>query len=285
MAVMALPYAEAMAEVKARVNASHTSFQTGMAMLPKVRRDGMYALYAFCRAVDDIADDGATPEERQKGLQEWREHIARLFRGEPSDNITAALAPAIRDFGLLETDFQSIIDGMAMDAGEPLCAPDMETLDLYCDRVASAVGRVSVRIFGDSSASAMKVSHHLGRAFQLTNILRDIGEDAVRGRLYLPVELLIKNGIAARTPAEVLRDPKLPAVCRDLAQYAREHFAAADAAMDDCRPSAMRPARAMRAYYGAIFERLVALDWQDPAARVSLPAWQKLWLAVKSLLN
>lgn len=280
---MNVSYAEAMVEVKARVKHSRTSFHAGMNLLPKARREAMYALYAFCREVDDIADDGATVAARQQGLQQWRERIARLFRGEASEPITAALAPAVKRFALVEKDFQDIIDGMAMDAGAPLQAPDAATLDLYCDRVASAVGRVSVRIFGDDSANAMKVSHHLGRAFQLTNILRDLAEDAARGRLYLPEELLAQNGIAARTPELVLRDPQLPNVCRDLAEEALMQFEAASAAMQKCKQATMRPARMMKAYYYAIFERLVAADWQDPSQRICLSSWDKMWLALKVL--
>lgn len=282
---MATTYQQAIDDVKARVAASRTSFHAGMAILPKARREAMYALYAFCREVDDIADDGATFEERERGLQQWRERIANLFRGNPSDNITTALAPAIQRFDLVEKDFQDIIDGMAMDAGMPICAPDVETLDLYCDRVASAVGRVSVRIFGDASLKAMKVSHHLGHAFQLTNILRDLAEDTTRGRLYLPEDLLAKHGVLSRVPSEVLRDPYLPAVCRDLAVQAHSHFTAADKAMQGCNPSAMRPAKIMRAYYGAIFDRLVADDWRNVSTRVNLPKWQKIWLVLRHLAD
>ncbi|MDX2028132.1 MAG: presqualene diphosphate synthase HpnD [Alphaproteobacteria bacterium] len=279
----AVPYSRALADVKARVAAARTSFHAGMLILPRPRREAMYALYAFCREVDDIADDSPTREESARGLQQWRERISSLFRGTAEDNITAALSPAVNRFGLVESDFQSIIDGMAMDAGEAICAPDMLTLDLYCDRVASAVGRVSVRIFGDASASAMKVAHHLGRAFQFTNILRDLAEDAARGRLYLPEELLTKHKIASRVPAEVLKNAGLPAVCRDLALQAQGHFASADQAMQVCKPSAMRPARIMRAYYGAIFDRLVAEDWRDPAARICLPKWKKFWLVLRHM--
>ncbi len=282
---MTVSYDEALSDVKARVNASRTSFHAGMAMLPKQKREAMYALYAFCRAVDDIADDGATLDIRSKGLEAWRKRIADLFRGKPSDPITAALAPAVTRFGLVEQDFQSIIDGMEMDAGDPIKAPDMKTLDLYCDRVASAVGRVSVRIFGDSSDMAMTLAHHLGRAFQMTNILRDLAEDAERGRLYLPEELLSKYDIKSRTPSEVVRDPGLPAVCRNFAQLTGAFFKAADLAMRQCDPAAMRPAKIMRAYYYAIFERLQAADWRDVRTRIALPDWQKLWLAVKSLVN
>ncbi|MGE3624135.1 MAG: presqualene diphosphate synthase HpnD [Bdellovibrionales bacterium] len=284
---MTLTYSTALEEVKSRVNASRSSFFAGMAILPKQRREAMYALYAFCREVDDIADDGATLEARIDGLQQWRRRIASLFHGQPpEESITAALAPAIDCFGLVEKDFQDIIAGMEMDAAEPpICAPNMQTLDLYCDRVASAVGRASVRIFGDPGDTAMKVSHHLGRAFQLTNILRDLAEDAARGRLYLPEELLSRHGITSRNPAEVLNDPRLHLACRELADRTRNHFYEAGEAMDDCIPSAMRPARMMRAYYGAIFERLVTLDWKNPRQRVTLSPWQKLWLAGKNLIQ
>jgi presqualene diphosphate synthase len=281
---MTATYAEALEDCKTRVTASRTSFHAGMAMLPRTRREGMYAFYAFCREVDDIADDGETLEKRKAGLQQWRGYITDLFRGQSDNTITAALSPAVKRFNLIEKDFQDIIDGMEMDAGSPICAPDFKTLDLYCDRVASAVGRVSVRIFGDDREQAMAVSYHLGRAFQLTNILRDIAEDAARGRLYLPEELLAKHNVKSHIPAEVLRDPNLQAVCRELSTTAGDYFAAADAAMKLCKPSAMRPALIMRSYYGAIYKRLVALDWRDPTQRVCLPKWQKLLLMVRAFV-
>ncbi len=285
MAVTALSYQQALADVKGRVAASRTSFHAGMAVLPKARREAMYALYAFCREVDDIADGDAGVADRGQSLQEWRERISSLFRGQVSDTITAALAPAVPRFSLIESDFQAIIDGMSMDAGTPICAPDEHTLDHYCDCVASAVGRVSVRIFGDASPKAMEVSHHLGRALQLTNILRDLGEDAARGRLYLPEELLARHGVASRVPNDVLRDPRLVSVCRDVALRVRGHFTAADAAMRLCSPAAMRPARIMRAYYGAVFDRIVADDWRHPEQRICLPKWQKAWLVLCSLVG
>jgi squalene synthase HpnD len=284
MAMTDISYRQAIASVKARVMASRTSFHAGMAMLPRARREAMYALYAFCREVDDIADEDGTAARRAADLQKWRQNIARLFQGTPSDAITATLLPAIRDYSLIEADFQSIIDGMAMDAGAPICAPDEQALDRYCDCVASAVGRVSVRIFGDGSPQAMEVAHHLGRAFQLTNILRDLAEDAARGRLYLPKELLAQYGMASPKPDEVLRDPALREVCRQMAGRARNHFQAADRAMQTCKPAAMKPARIMRAYYGAILDRLVASDWRDPSLRISLPKWQKFWLVLRHLI-
>lgn len=284
---MSLPisYAHALADVKTRVTASRSSFHAGMMILPRARREAMYAVYAFCREVDDIADDSPTPEISARGLQEWRERISALFQQKtPSDSITAALLPAIQYFGFIEKDFQDVIDGMAMDSTTIICAPNAKTLDLYCDHVASAVGRISVRAFGDSSAKAMEVAYHLGRALQLTNILRDLGEDATRGRLYLPEELLVQNGILSRIPKEVLRDRRLPAVCHDLARKAHAHFVAADKAMQECIPSAMRPARIMRAYYSSILDRLEKLNWRDPSKRVGLPKWQKFWLVLRHMV-
>ncbi len=279
---MTVSYTQAIADVKTRVTKSRTSFHSGMMVLPRERREAMYALYAFCREVDDIADDSPSHEIAAKGLQEWRERIASLFRSGQADNsITAALQPCIKRFGLVEEDFQAIIDGMSMDAGEPISAPDMQTLDLYCDRVASAVGRVSVRLFGDFSATAMKVAHHLGRAFQLTNILRDLKEDAARGRLYLPLELLDKYGIAARDTEHVFVHPRFQDVCRDLGLLALAHFKSADEFMAQCKYGAMRPARIMRGYYGAILDRLLEDNWRDLSVRIRLPRWKKYWLALR----
>jgi len=275
-----LSYPEAIEQVKAQVAASRTSFRAGMVILPKGRREGMYALYAFCRAVDDIADLSPSPEVAARELQAWRVRIADVFKGKASCAITTALLPAIAKFDLVEKDFQEIVDGMEMDSAA-LVAPDFETLDLYCDRVASAVGRISVRIFGAPGEDGKRVAHHLGRALQLTNILRDLAEDAGRKRLYLPRELLEKHGIASRDPGEVLKQAQLPAVCHDLAARAREHYVQADAFMKKCPASAMRPARIMRNYYGAIFERLVKEDWRDLKKRAALSTFEKSFLVLK----
>ncbi len=275
-----LPYAEAINQVKNQVSASRSSFRAGMAVLPKERREAMYALYGFCRAVDDIADESPSPEIAAGELQAWRVRISDVFRGKDSDAVTTALLPAIRTYNLVEKDFQEIIDGMEMDSAA-IVAPSLATLDLYCDRVASAVGRISVCIFGDSGTDAMKVAHHLGRALQLTNILRDISEDAARKRLYLPQELLEKHRISSRNPGEVIQFLQLPAVCRDLADLAKDHFAQADSFMKKCPAAAMRPARIMRDFYGALFERLLKENWRDLSLRVTLPLWQKMFIIFK----
>jgi len=284
-AVLAEPLQPAEREqVRSRVAASGTSFYWAMRLLPRERREAMYAVYAFCREVDDIADD-APPAERAPGLEAWRREITALYHGgEPRHLVGRALAGPIARYGLRRDDFLAVIDGMAMDSARDIRAPSLAELDLYCDRVASAVGRLSVRIFGAYVPAADLVAHHLGRALQLTNILRDLAEDGARGRLYLPQELLERHGIAGGDPATALADPGLPLVCHDLAEVARGHFAAAAAAMRRCPRRAMRPARIMGAVYRAILDRLVAAGWRDLAERGSLSKGAKLRLVLRHAL-
>lgn len=267
-------------EVEAIVKAAGTSFLRGMAILPEPRRRAMFAIYAFCRIVDDIADEPSPFETRKPRLEAWRGRVAALYRGEAEDAVTRELLVAVRAYGLRAADFVAVIDGMEMDAERAIVAPDLAELDLYCDRVAGAVGRLSVRAFGDSSAAADEVAGHLGRALQLTNILRDIAEDAERGRLYLPRELLEAAGVPA-DPAAVLAHPGVAQASAALATRAAAHFRAAEAAMARCDRRAMRPARLMGAMYAAILRRLARRGWDRPALPVRVPKWQKLWIALR----
>ncbi len=182
----------------------------------------MYEVYSFCRLVDDIADEGGSRPERHRGLAEWRADIDRLYAGGRPPAGLAGLAEAIRAFDLRREDFIAVIDGMDMDVVEDIRAPDWATLELYCDRVASAVGRLSVRIFGTPEAEREGLAHHLGKALQLTNILRDVDEDAAIGRLYLPAEALAAAGITARDPEPVVADARLAAACAPVIVRARD---------------------------------------------------------------
>jgi presqualene diphosphate synthase len=267
-------------EVEAIVRRAGTSFYRGMRVLSPDRRYAMYAVYAFCRLVDDIADEDSAFELKVSRLDAWRRRVDELFAGRADGSVTRALLAAVRAFGLRRQDFLDVIDGMAMDAGPPIVAPTLAELDLYCDRVAAAVGRLSVRAFGDASPAADEVAHHLGRALQLTNILRDLHEDAQRGRIYLPREWLEEAGITP-DPRTLLSAPKLPEVCDRVAALAHRHFALAREAMRRCDHRAMRPARLMGATYAAILARLEGRGWRHNEDRVSLPAWQKLWLALR----
>ena len=267
-------------EIERLVRRAGTSFYRGMKVLPRDRRAAMYAVYAFCRLVDDVADEPAPIDEKLAGLGVWRRRIDSLYAGQPSDAVTRVLLPAVSRYRLRKEDFIAVIDGMAMDTETALVAPDLATLDLYCDRVAAAVGRLSVRAFGDDSADADQVAWHLGRALQLTNILRDVAEDAERGRLYLPREWLDDADVPP-APEAALRHAALPALCGRMAALAHRHFGQAEAAMARCDKRAMRPARLMAATYAALLDRMQQRGWSRPGDRVSLPKWQKLWIALR----
>jgi len=271
------------AHVTAVVRKSATSFYHGMKILARDRRVAMYGIYAFCRLVDDIADDDALPvKAKAAALKAWRKRVGALYAGQADEPVTRVLRAAAAAYALREADFIAIIDGMEMD-GVPIVAPPLPVLDLYCDRVAAAVGRLSVRVFGDGSSPAQDVAYALGRALQLTNILRDVKEDAARGRLYLPHEFLE----ADRVPFDVagaLASPALKLVCARVAKLAEKNFAEAESSMALCDRRAMRPARLMAASYRPLLETLRRRDFDVLQGKLSLPKWRKLALAARLYL-
>jgi squalene synthase HpnD len=250
-------------------SASGSSFYAAMRILPREQREAMFQIYSFCRQVDDIADSDGPRPERRAALQQWRDDIDALYEGRPPAQLRD-YAASVQTFGLKREDFLAVVDGMAMDVPADIRAPDLATLDLYCDRVASAVGRLSVRVFGLPQDDGILLAHHLGRALQLTNILRDLDEDAGIGRLYLPLEGLLHAGITSNDPQKVIADPALPKVCAPLVARARAHFEKADEIMDRNRRRVVRAPRIMSKYYRAILDLLVARGFALPRAPVRL---------------
>jgi phytoene synthase len=267
-------------QTDAAAMSSGSSFYLAMRILPAAQRDAMYQVYAFCRAVDDIADGDQPPAERAAGLERWRADIDACYAGAPRASLRE-LTRHIHTYHLQREDFHAMIDGMAMDAEADICAPDEATLDLYCDRVASAAGRLSVRIFGMEEQPGRDLSHHLGRALQLTNILRDIDEDAELNRCYLPRELLAREGIAVTSPTVIADDPSLPRVCATLAERAKQHFAAADAIMDHCPRGEVRAPRIMSGVYRCLLERTVERGFDIPRTKVRKPRARLLWILAR----
>lgn len=260
--------------------ASGSSFYTAMRILPRAQREAMFEIYSFCRLVDDVADSTAPHAERRLGLAQWRKDIDALYAGQPRTELRA-LAQAVRDFSLRKEDFLAVIDGMDMDAAEDIRAPDWATLDLYCDRVASAVGRLSVRVFGVGEQDGIALAHHLGRALQLTNILRDIDEDAGLGRLYLPSDELRKAGIVSADPNAVLASAGLGQVCDAVAARAAKHFEEADVIMARNPRRVVKAPRIMEEVYRHMLQGMVARGWALPRTRVSVSGLRLSWIAVQ----
>ena len=256
--------------------AAKSSFYLAMRILEPQRRDAMFAIYAFCRAVDDIADDEGDRDARRIALDQWRLDLDELYAGRVRASC-AYLAEPVRRFNLDRADFEAVIDGMAMDVEEDICAPDWETLELYCDRVASAVGRLSVRAFGlvDEDAAELPtapklLAYHLGRALQLTNILRDLDEDAQRDRLYLPREELDAAGVAPIAPNAVLANPALSTACAPVMARAREHFEQADLIMSAMPKNLVKAPYLMAAGYRSILDGLTKRGFAPPRERVRM---------------
>ena len=260
--------------------ASGSSFYTAMRILPRAQREAMFEIYSFCRQVDDIADSRGPRDERRRALDCWRADVDAIYAGAPAARVQG-LARAVRAFRLERDDFHAVIDGMEMDVVTDIRAPDDATLDIYCNRVASAVGRLSVRVFGMQEASGIALAHHLGRALQLTNILRDLDEDASLGRLYLPAEALRAAGIATTEPAAVLASPALGKVCADVADRARAHFADAEKIMAESPRREVRAPRIMAEAYRLILDRLRARGFSPPRHPVRIPKLRLAWIILR----
>lgn len=272
---------EDLAHVKDIVDKSGTSFGAGMKILARPRKEAMYAIYAFCREVDDIADEPGPLDERQQALNDWRRKIDQLYEGEATCAITRALVRPVKDYDLPREELLMVIDGMQMDLRNEMRAPSMTDLIAYCRRVAVAVGLLSIRAFGAKEKEADQIAYTLGEALQLTNILRDLADDATLKRLYLPKELLVKNGIESEDPDEVLVHPALPDVCKELAQIARQRYAETRALLAKCDRRPLKPSVLMMEVYERVLDELERREWQNVHERVSISWLQKLWIVVR----
>ena len=245
-------------------------------LLPAERRQALYSVYAFCRFVDDIADDGSAGKPAEL-LTRWREELERVFNGSPTHPISRALAYNVRRFAIPRRYFEEIIDGVEMDLERTRYAT-FEELRLYCYRVASAVGLVCIEIFGYRNPSTRQYAENLGIAFQLTNIIRDLSEDAARGRIYLPLEDLARFGV---TEDEILRGAdtlELRRLLEHEVERARSFYAQAEQALAAEDRAAMVCAEAMRSIYRALLERIASKGCGVVGRRHRISTPHKLYL-------
>ncbi len=263
------------------VRQSGSSFFWAMRRLPEEKRRAMYAIYAFCREVDDIADEPGVLEEKRTALAMWRGEIERLYGEQPRHLITKALLEPVERYGLLKDDFLAVIDGMQTDAEEQVRIATMADLELYCDRVASAVGRLSVRVFGVAEDVGVKLAFAQGQALQLTNILRDVTEDATRNRLYIPRDLLISHDIDPDDLNGVLQNPALENVCELLAHVAARRYEEARVFIQQCDRDQVRPAIMMMEVYNKILNKLMRRGWKHLSQPVRLNKVEKAWTALR----
>lgn len=271
----------ARAHAIATVKRSGTSFAAGMRILSRERRQAMHAIYAFCREVDDIADGDQSVVDKRLSLAAWRAEIELLYDGSPQTPVGVALLEPARRYALPKAEFLLVIEGMEMDAEGPIVAPPMEALLAYTRRVAGAVGMLSMPVFG---APADKAAHDfalaLGDALQLTNILRDVGEDAGLGRLYLPRDFLQKHGAPLR-PDLVAAGSPLAGAMGEVGRLARSRFAAARRALAALDWRLLRPALLMMGVYEAYLTRIEAAGWDTLSRPVRLTELEKALIAAR----
>ena len=274
---LARPVPSDAAVVRARVARARSSFARGMAVLKGERRRALFAVYGFCRAVDDIADATMPLPEKRRFLAQWRRKLEA-----PDCALSAELAWACRAYGLPAVECAEMVAGMETDAEPRVRVADEAALDLYCRRVAGSVGAMAVRIFGAPQAEGFGLA--LGRTFQLVNILRDAEEDAALDRVYVPRSLLDRHGVRTDDAREIVAHPGFAACCAELADQALDGFRRAEAELAAHDTRALKPARVMMWGYRRLLDRMLATGFAAPRIRARLTKGERLRMAVLALM-
>lgn len=260
---------------------SGSSFYYSFRFLPQDKRRAITALYAFCREVDDVVDECSDAGVARTTLNWWRIEVASIYAGRPQHPVCIALVPIVKQFNLAQEHLLEIIDGMEMDLDQPRYA-DFKSLQLYCYRVASVVGLLAAEIFGYTDRQTLKYAHDLGIAFQLTNIIRDVGEDARRNRIYLPQDEMQQFGVTADDILNARETENFRKLMEFQIERARRYYQQALDHLPAVDRKAQRTGLIMAAIYRAVLEEVVSSGCHVLKERVSLTPTYKLWLAIKA---
>jgi phytoene synthase len=260
---------------------SGSSFYYAFLFLPPERRRAITALYAFCREVDDVVDEAADPQLAGTKLAWWRQEVSRMFAGDPQHPVTRALQPALAPFGISAQRLNEIIDGMQMDLTQTRYL-DFAALERYCYHVAGVVGLLAAGIFGYTDPRTLEYAKSLGTAFQLTNIIRDVGEDARKNRIYLPLEDLQRFNVTAADLTHARQVSGFAALMQFQAARARSYYGKAMAALPVADRRAQRPGLIMAAIYSALLDEIERDGFRVLTQRTSLTPLRKLWIAWKT---
>lgn len=263
---------------KDKASKSGSSFYYSFLFLPEKQRQAIIALYAFCREVDDTVDEISDVDIARSKLEWWRQEVQQTFKGKASHPVGKALYIALQNFDLHEEYFMEIIDGMAMDLDQ-FSYSEFKHLALYCHRAASVVGLLSAEIFGYQDRKTLKYAENLGMALQLTNIIRDVREDAERGRIYLPQDELQKFNVNSDDLLKLKSSPELIELLRFQATRANDFYQKAFQALPDCDRYTQRTGLIMSAIYQATLKEIERDGFQVMQHRVSLTPVRKLWIA------
>ena len=266
--------------VQQKAAASGSSFYYAFLFLPPPRRAAITAFYAFCREVDDVVDEVTDPAVARTKLAWWQAEVAKSFAGQPSHPVMKALMPAAHAFGIEQRQLHAVIEGCEMDLDQTRYL-DFPALERYCHLVAGVVGEVSARIFGQSLAETTGYAHKLGLAFQLTNIIRDVGEDARRGRIYLPVSELQQFDVKAHEVLKGAYSSRFSALMKFQADRAQRLYDEALALLPAADRRSQKPGLMMASIYRTLLLEIERDDFQVLHQRISLTPLRKFWLAWK----
>jgi phytoene synthase len=269
---------------QSRAAASGSSFYYSFLFLPPARRRAITALYAFCREVDDVVDEISNPAAARSALAWWAQELERVYQGAPEHPVGRALAPVVREFDLDRKLFAEVIEGMRMDLDYNRY-PDFATLEVYCHRVAGVVGLLSARIFGYSDARTLDYARTLGIAFQLTNIVRDVGEDVRRNRVYLPLDELSRFGLSVDDLVTLREDERFADLMHFQIERARHWHTRALALLPAADRKPQRPGLVMAAIYRALLDEIEAGGAKVLTARTALTPLRKLWIAWRTWVS
>ena len=273
--------------IKKIVKKSGTSFFWSMRFLPKAKREAMYTLYAFCRHIDDIVDGDSSIAEKQELLQAWREEMDNIYdKKVPATDIGRKIYKNCMRFKLPKSEFLQLIDSISMDVPNPVQAPNLNDFYRYCRGVAGVPGSLSLRIFGCSDEKMIEeLSSSLGNALQITNILRDVKEDALADRLYIPREFLEKADISITDPKSVITDKNLVFAREELAKIASKDFQKAYELIKHLDKKTARPVKMIANIYKKYFDIMQKRGWEVISPKPTISKFEKLALALKALLS
>jgi len=275
----------ALKHVTSVVRKSRTTFYWAMRFLPTEQRNAMYAVYAFCREIDDIADLPGKKNEKLGRLTQWREEIESVYSGSPKTPTSIALFEPIKKFHLSKSTFLSLIDGMEKDSEGQVRMLTFSDLESYCNCVACSVGRLSNQVFGVENSLVEPLAFSLGQALQLTNVLRDLYEDAERDRLYIPLDMISKFGIPIREPKRIIEHPNFPALCSEFIKTTKSRYQEATNLLAKCEVRKIRPAIIMMKNYQFLLEKLIQRGWLRLEEPVSLKNNEKIGILVRNMIK
>ena len=263
---------------------SASSFYWGMNLLKKDQRRAMFSIYSFCRIVDDIADSESFKSKKINSLNDWKKKVDDIYIKKTDGYITRELKFAIEKYGLFKTDFIAIIDGMKMDIGKKIVYPSQNELDVYCDRVAGAVGCLSMKVFEINHKNSRKYAKSLGRAFQYTNILRDIKEDSTMGRCYIPIDMIKKFGLGTKKPELLVKRSDLKEICKEFIDKTKEYYLSAEKLSLEFEKSKLKAPKLMKSMYESVFKKICKNNW-DNNVKIKLGKFEKFLIVLRAVLN